>query len=124
MSKRTIADMEDGYPPQDVGPMTAAERAELAVRAALESPTAGRTKGAPNMRKKKAAPPTFRAVGMDSRMSDPTYRDLEAVLAAAKKVIARWRADAYDFGPGDAAFDNLATICDRLHGSRVPPEDV
>jgi hypothetical protein len=124
MSKRTIADMEDGYPPEDVAPLTAAERAELAVRASLESPTAGRTKGPPDMRKKRAAPPSFRAVGMDGKMSDPTYRDLEAVLAAAKKVIARWRADAYDFGPGDAAFDSLATIVDRLNGGRVPPEDV
>jgi hypothetical protein len=61
---------------------------------------------------------------MDGKMSDPTYRDLEAVLAAAKKVIARWRADAYDFGPGDAAFDSLATIVDRLNGGRVPPEEV
>jgi hypothetical protein len=124
MNKRTITDMGNGYSEADTGPLTAAERAELAVRASLESPVERRTTGAPNMRKKKAAPPTFRAVGMDGKMSDPTYRDLEAVLAAAKKVIARWRADAYDFGPGDAAFDNLATIVDRLHGSRVPSEDV
>jgi hypothetical protein len=123
MSKRGIPDMGEGYPVEDTLPLSAAERAALAVLQQLEHIAAG-SKGPPNMRKKKAAPPTFRAVGMDSRMSDPTYRDLEAVLAAAKKVIARWRADAYDFGPGDAAFDNLATICDRLHGSRVPPEDV
>lgn len=55
-----------GYPDEDIQPLTDTERAALARRNALEPPDAGRRKkGPPNMRSHTAAPDTMRSVGLE-----------------------------------------------------------